>query len=82
VINFKLNIKIKNRDGKDLLEIEPLTNEALEVMTNPSENLENVSKLLTWEEGIPYDSRSQEFDLSEFNLMPIEEEYLSFLHGL
>lgn len=82
MFNFKLNIKNKSIDGNDLLEIEPLTNEALQVMTNPSENLEMVSKLLTWEEGIPYDPRSQTWDLSGFNLTPIEEEYLSFLHGL
>lgn len=80
--NFKLSIKIKNIDGKDLCEIEPLTNEGLEIIINPSENLKNVSELLTWEEGIPYDSHSQTWDLSEFNLMSIEEEYLSFLHGL
>ena len=80
--NFKLNTQTKNIDGKDLCEIEPLTNEALDTMTNPSKNLKNVSELLTWEEGIPYDSRSQTWDLSEFNLAPIEKEYLSFLHGL
>ena len=82
MMNFKLNIKTKNIDGKDLCEVEPLTNEGLETMTNPSENLKNVSELLVWVEGVPHDPRTQEFDLSEFNLAPIEEEYLSFLHGL
>ena len=62
--------------------VEPLTNEALEIMVNPSEKLKNVSELLVWEEGIPYNPRTQTFDLSEFGLSPIEEEYLHFLHGL
>jgi hypothetical protein len=63
-------------------QLEPLTDKGLQIMVNPSEHLKNVSELLAWEEGIPYDLRTQTFDLLGFNLTALEEEYLYFLHGL
>lgn len=47
----------------------------------PTERVEYVDRELTWD-AAPYDAKLQNYDLSGYGLMPIEEEYLRFVHGL
>lgn len=61
--------------------LEPLTDEGLQLMCCPTERVEFVDRELTWDVA-PYDAKSQRYDLSSYGLTALEEEYLSFLHGL
>ena len=70
-----MNFEVKNG------QLIPLTPEADALMKCPTERVEYVSTEITYDEA-PYNAQLQTYDLSSYGLTAIEEEYLSFLHGL
>ena len=70
-----MNFQVK---GNKLIALTP---EADQLMKCPTERVEFVSNEITWDVA-PYDTRLQTYDLSDYRLTDLEEEFLSFLHGL
>lgn len=58
-----------------------ITEAGKKLMNCPTERVEFVDREIVWDVA-PYDAKSQRYDLSSYGLSAIEEEYLSFLHGL
>lgn len=72
---FVNNFKVK--DGV----IHPLNQEASNLIARPSEQVEKVSNLLTYDE-VPYNAQKMTYNLYIYGLSMLEIEYLHFLHGL
>lgn len=74
-ITMSKNFKLQNG------QVVALTSEADKLMKCPTERLETANLEITWDV-TPYDYRLQTYDLSEYGLSALEEEYLQFLYGL
>lgn len=70
-----MNFKVQNG------QVTALTPEADKLIKCPTERVEFVDAEIIWDNA-PYNARLQDYDLSNYGLTAIEEEYLRFLHGL